>query len=427
MTPAPARRIAGLILGIALLAPPPVRSQVDCSDPDDLCTGDPCIIPTLEVASPCVVDFGSRTVVVAGTLRVPATGVTSLTAGAIDVQGSIRSRFNPPTGGPGIALDLSASGNIAVNGRIATSTRSALVLDAGGTIAVTQPVRVADFSLISMTAGGDIDTTARVRAGRAEEDVSHITLDAGGTLTVGGAISMIARFLISTPATINLKGTTGVHVLAPLRIGGDDVDGFVDITSGADVDVERSVMGGLRVTAVGDCTLSGSVREAVTITSATGDIAIQSVIVGSAFLQAPGAVTVDGGIDTRRGGPFADGGIVRIDGGSVTVNDRSINADGSRGGAGGSIRINATGGNAVLRGLFSARSSAGDPFIDGGVIECTATGDLVAEGTFRAAGLDGCIALSAGGTLDTTGATFDKPLSADCPGSPSGAFLEAAF
>ena len=59
----------------------------------------------------------------------------------------------------------------------------------------------------------------------------------------------------------------------------------------------------------------------------------------------------------------------------------------------------------------------------GGTIEGTATGNLTASGTFRSVP-NGCIALIAGGTLDTSGATFAPPLVPDCPGSPSGAFLD---
>jgi hypothetical protein len=43
------------------------------------------------------------------------------------------------------------------------------------------------------------------------------------------------------------------------------------------------------------------------------------------------------------------------------------------------------------------------------------------NGTFTTTG---CIGLSAAGTLDTSGGTFSGPIGPDCPGSPSGAFLD---
>jgi hypothetical protein len=80
---------AVLFLGAVLARASAGHAQVSCADADDLCTGDPCVIPSIEVADPCVVDFGARTVIVAGTLRPPPDGTMSLTAGAIEVQGRI--------------------------------------------------------------------------------------------------------------------------------------------------------------------------------------------------------------------------------------------------------------------------------------------------------------------------------------------------
>jgi hypothetical protein len=50
----------------------------------------------------------------------------------------------------------------------------------------------------------------------------------------------------------------------------------------------------------------------------------------------------------------------------------------------------------------------------GGVIEGQAGGNLTAVGKYSA-GTGGCIGLSAGGTLDTSGGTFDVPLTGSCP------------
>lgn len=79
--------------------------------------------------------------------------------------------------------------------------------------------------------------------------------------------------------------------------------------------------------------------------------------------------------------------------------------------AGGEIRLGATSGNLTLAGTFLVRGGAGL----GGVIEGTAAGDLFAGGHFECAP-GGCIGLSAGGALDLTGGSFDKPVAPDCPG-----------
>jgi len=53
-----AGRVFVALVTVLLLAAPG-RAQVDCSDPDNLCTGDPCVIPALELPSDCTVDFGT--------------------------------------------------------------------------------------------------------------------------------------------------------------------------------------------------------------------------------------------------------------------------------------------------------------------------------------------------------------------------------
>jgi hypothetical protein len=69
--------IAFLVLPLVLALASGARAQVDCDTPDDLCVGDPCTIGTVIVAASCTLDFGARTVVVAGRLRMPADGQLS--------------------------------------------------------------------------------------------------------------------------------------------------------------------------------------------------------------------------------------------------------------------------------------------------------------------------------------------------------------
>jgi hypothetical protein len=111
-------------------------------------------------------------------------------------------------------------------------------------------------------------------------------------------------------------------------------------------------------------------------------------------------------------------GTVRVVGAEVVIGPAAlIDADGD---FGGNIHFRATGGDLRLAGTFSARQAFS--FYGAGIIEGTATGDLIADGDFTCAP-DGCIGFSAVGVVDTSGGTFDEPIVADCPGSPSGAFL----
>ena len=73
-----------VVLFVAILAGAPgcvEPGPVSCTDPDNLCTGDPCVIEQRDRRHPMHRRFQPRTVVVAGTLRVPSSGTLSLTAG----------------------------------------------------------------------------------------------------------------------------------------------------------------------------------------------------------------------------------------------------------------------------------------------------------------------------------------------------------
>lgn len=78
------------------------------------------------------------------------------------------------------------------------------------------------------------------------------------------------------------------------------------------------------------------------------------------------------------------------------------------------IVFEATGGDLQLSGTFRARG----PEL-GGIIQGSATGNLTADGRFKVLGCsgpgcEGCIGLSAGGTLDTSSGSFDLAPVATC-------------
>jgi len=86
---------------------------------------------------------------------------------------------------------------------------------------------------------------------------------------------------------------------------------------------------------------------------------------------------------------------------------------------GGIIHVAASAGDLLLEGMLLAGTNASSGLnSEGGTIEGTASGDLTASGVFQCLGAaisGGCIGLSAGGTLDTNGGTFDKAIVSDCP------------
>jgi hypothetical protein len=111
---------------------------------------------------------------------------------------------------------------------------------------------------------------------------------------------------------------------------------------------------------------------------------------------------------------FAHPGDITIQGAGVDVPTTGrLDTSGSGFGAG-DVRVTATAADLTLGGAFSAQGESGTP---GGVIEGVAAGNVVANGVFDATGIPpGCISFQAGGTVDTSGGSFDPALVPDCPG-----------
>ena len=372
-------------LGAALLLPATLHAQVDCSNPDNLCTGDPCVVPTLEVQVPCVADFGARTLVIAGTLRVgtapyPNPNDVSLTAGRIEVPGGIRvprSRF-PNLAGP---VTLSATDDIIVTGRLGASC-------------------CGNFNMI---AGGDIDFLGRARR------LALGTLDAGGTLLLdGGTLQPAAgfpfrgaagvvsrsrlRYVCGNIAEISSSAGT-VSIEAPVNVRHPNAPCRLAVTAAGDVIVNATLLGG-----------------GISLTSTGGGVTINRPVrsAGRVIVDAAGAVLVDA--DVLVDPVFAGASEIRMDGASVAVSARA-RVDGSRFG-GGELRFTATATDLALGGTFAIEGGDGA----GGVIEAIAAGNITADGNFSAAGSPpGCIAFQAGGTLDTSGGSFDPAPVVDCP------------
>jgi hypothetical protein len=498
--------VAALYLAVGLARAGAALAQVSCADPDNLCTGDPCVIPSMEVADPCVVDFGPRTVIVAGTLRPPPDGTVSLTAGAIDVQG----RIVHPLAFFG-STSLIATNDIAINGAITGAGFSdriltidaggnintakpitgmgTVILDAGGTVNVGRPIRLTRAitdGAISLTAGADITVGGSLRAVRgipSQVDDAVVDLQAGGDITLTAPIVAGYRATIELDAVGDIdlqKGIKGLGFVGTLTrltaggtltVGGPILNPGQDaILQGADgVIMHRSVKGfgfGARSleisSSMGGVTIDGLTQAHHTevLVSASADVLVNANmdVRGSGnrfvvFSSTLGDVSLNAPLLVRHDSPplSARVDVIVSAAGTVFVNE-DIDASGVRGelgagragairieapdvqvapgvildvhgvNAGGELRLASTVGSMALGARFFAHGLDGE----GGIIEAVAAADLTANGTFKSAGTpDGCIALSAGGTLDTSGGLFDVPPVADCPGSPSGAFLEA--
>ncbi|HSP98623.1 MAG TPA: hypothetical protein VL049_15485 [Candidatus Dormibacteraeota bacterium] len=318
-------RTGVLLVPLWLALAPASAHAIKCTKPDDLCTGDPCVIRQVEVASPCTLDFGDRTLVIGGTLSVPNGGTLSLHARDIDVRRAIVGRHATPFVGIGGTIALSATDDIIVRWRIDASGRTApgrISLDAGGDVRLLGPLRAAANGPNPTAPGGGIFVTAagRITASR------HARLRAeGGASTAGGTIALVA----------------GRGVQLDNRIGADGHDGgSVAITTTA-----GDVMASRQLSANGLLGTGGSV---VTF-SQTGSVLLldnidaQGITGGGTIFAVSGKVlAANGHLRARANLSMGSGGTVVASGGSLVRLLDTVYADGARGG---SIQVVSTGGD----------------------------------------------------------------------------------
>jgi hypothetical protein len=290
------------------------HALVPCSEANSLCVGNPCVTKPVEVASPCELDFGDRTLVIGGTLKVPNGGHLSLKAGTIIVRRAIIGRHTKlPFDGDGSTIELTAKQNIVVEWRIVASGRTepgSIALVAGGNILLYAPVRAAaqgpgptaPGGAIVMEAGGEIAAIRRARI-RAE----------GAMQTDGG--------------TVQLSGARGVRLLNRISVDGQN-GGAVTVSS----------LNG-NVSIVDDITASGEAGAGgdVAVVALRGAITVQDDIQadgtnsgGSVVLMGSSAVTTFGPL--RASSNDGPGGTIFLASNADVVNHEALYADGEGGG-----------------------------------------------------------------------------------------------
>ncbi|MCC6848654.1 MAG: hypothetical protein IT294_09145 [Deltaproteobacteria bacterium] len=386
------------------------RAQVSCADPDNLCTGDPCTITTVTVQSPCVVDFGARDLVIAGTIDVPDGGTLDFTAESILQQGPIDGRHVGNGAGAGAAvtlestvgdielrgeidvtgtaasgsIDVTAAGNLLVKDNLNAKTSGANVTAAGGTIA--------------LTAGGILETDQT-----AVVDAQGSDATAGGAISIGGGGDVLVRGRVRAEGrpggTIAIGSATGsVTVENHLRVNSILNAGAITVGAAADVTLRQEVL------ASGENGEGGDVL----VATPNGDVTIEDKVrvggqtLGGSFLvSAPsGTVTTWAPILARAG----TGGLVDVAAATV-VPKQDIDARG-RTGDGGGVELTASAALDLVKADIDASGKvnggtitlAGDPAsgdvaVDasklrvkgssgsGGVLTISAAAGLVAIGT----------------------------------------------
>jgi hypothetical protein len=436
------RRFVLVALAAAAVLSARPAHAVSCANPDYLCRGNPCVTGRIEVQSPCVVDFGDRTLVIGGTLKVPNGGVLSLKAGAIDVRRAIVGRHASPFSGAGAKITLTATRDIAVHWRVDASARTvpgSIQLSAGGNIDLLAPVRAATNGPEPVAGGGlvAIDAGGRLVAIKRARIRAH-----GATNTPGGQVLLNGMRGVSLQNRVTVRGSAGgnigvssgagsVFVAERLDAVGSSGDGGAatiialggTVTLYDQVNAEGLAHGGsIALLSNGPITTNAALRAGSTILAgAGGSVLVASnggVLVGDVVYAdgaSGGLITVSSQSGTARisaplvaTGNRTVGGSVLLSGGVSAVVESSVDTDGAA--QGGSIGVSGklvalnfhgglfargkTGGRIDLNGAavtipFGARVQV-DGDVPGGTITLAATdGDLLLGGDFRARGRTG--------------------------------------
>jgi hypothetical protein len=346
-------------------------AQVSCANPDDLCTGDPCTMTNVEVQSPCVVDFGARTLVIAGILRVPDGGTLSLTAASIVQQGPIDGRHVGNGVGSGAAItlittvgDAELRGEIDVAGTVATGS---INVQAAGDILVKDNL-IAKPAGSNMTAIGG--TIALDAAGTATTDQTAVLDTQGANQANSGGVIFVAGDLgVTIGGRTRAEGNPGGSIIVASNAGSVTLAGDLRVLSEGGpgglvlVTGETGVAVNDNIRAASELTVGGT----VTLTSPSGDVTINDGVSvagtfgGSISINAPlGSVTTLAKLKASATTEIA--GTVGI--GAATITLRANIDARSRSGSGGQVTLAATtvvdlvGGDADARGKLDGGAIA---------------------------------------------------------------------
>ncbi len=245
------------LLGSALVFVLAAPSAHAVSDPNELCTGDPCVISQdAFVDNLVLLDFGARNVVLQAQLSIDS-GTVSIVAGSFLVEGNGRLLGQGSTGNDGGDLSIFTTGDIQLSGSGSVGTAiftgfsgGSLLLDStGGSVLVTNKLNL-DHNAAE-GAGGSLGINA---AGNVS--ISDDVILRGGNLEGGGFVDIVADGDVSVTGNVVMNGGEfdggGFDIVADgsVTIGDIDADGSGDAGGG----------GFISVISLDDITVGGLIR-----------------------------------------------------------------------------------------------------------------------------------------------------------------------
>jgi hypothetical protein len=340
-------RSTAMLLAVSALQVASASADVSCADPNNLCTGDPCTMTNIDVQSPCTVDFGSRTLIIAGILRVPDGGTLSLTADTIIQQGPIDGRHvgNGVGNGASITLiadvgDLESRGEIDVAG---TASTGSIDLQAAGNLLVKDNL-VAKPAGSNITATGGTVTVAA--AGTVTTDQTAV-IDVQGGDGSGGSVSIAGDLGATIQGRVHAEGNPGGTIVVGSSVGSVDLErdlrvqsadgpaGLVMVNGEAGITVNDKIRAGSEVAVGGD----------VQLTSGSGDVVIHEAVSvagtagGSISVVAAGTVAPTVRLNARA--TTGNGGSIDIDAATISLR-KDLEVRSTVNGNGGQISLTAT-------------------------------------------------------------------------------------
>jgi hypothetical protein len=317
-----------------------------------ICGTSPCTISgNHTIDSGCVLDFGTKDVILTGTLNGDNNAACyTILANSLTVRGTLRAR--------------SSCINVDVDGNFKTEV-------------VSSSAALVDVRNANSTGDGVFIT-----CGSATLEGNDINADADNSQVVP---YFPAGDIVIT-CTGDILGDGGpFHANAS---GGDDGGDITITSSGGEIDLasafevhgggDFSFGGDITITASGDATVGDSGQNLLAY-SAQGGFA------GSVDIAAGGAATVDGAINVNGNGDTSDGGEIAVSGASVSTGT-VWQVRGDEGGSGGAITIDATNGGITTASSASFYATGGSGGGSGGAIELTATGSITLAGDMDVAG-----------------------------------------
>lgn len=409
-------RTERVLVGLGLVALCALRAGAaqGLSNPNDFCTGDPCIISSDKVVTAgAVIDFGTRSVVLQRTLDIQALpggniGSFTLKAGNFSITGVGQIKGNASAHSAGSAT-IQVVNNIQLNGTAANGTVRFPGQDGGvlnlittvGSVSATGRINlsgdgiIASGGTLSITSAGNVTLNGDLMLpGGAQGAGGSIDISAGGNVTTTGIIDLtggeagagfldvIASGNVSLGETdMSANGDAGDAGLATFDIGGSftqtarfrgrGADNGENCGDGADVDV----------TALGNITLNGEM-----------DIRGRGLDCAGGFLALDGeSVFLQGQLLMSGTGTEGEGGDLDVSARTLISLTGTVQIDGGDSGAGDVLFLSE--GNIDLGGVINAfgRSSISPGSslieIDSGAI-LTVTGDINASGGSLAPGGD---------------------------------------